>query len=70
MNGLERFHLEEIEEDEIYGMAGKKAHWSLNDGRMRTFLISICGNGSQSSFSPKALLINRNFALMLFEISK
>lgn len=52
MNGLEWFHLEEIEEDEIYGVAGKKAHWSL-DGRMKTFLVSICGNGSQSFLTPK-----------------
>lgn len=39
MNGLEWFHLEEIEEDEIYGVAGKKAHWSLNDERMKTFFF-------------------------------
>lgn len=49
MNGLEWFHLEEIEEDEIYEVAGKNAPWSLSDGGTDDSIII---------FNPKPLLTN------------
>lgn len=52
MNGLEWVHLEDIkeEEEDIYEVAGKNAHWSVSDGGLMTSLI--CGRRSQSHVTP------------------